>query len=525
LSVKIINFERIKNILNKNMREFNTSGPNMPEQHYTLFRPDLMKKGMDLVEASQYFTIWAPRQTGKSTYFVLLAEALKKEGYKVAWINFEAYANNPIHTFMDKLVTKLNLFWGTNFEIANLGDIFNNIEKITNEKFVLIIDEVEGINKAYFNDFLHEIRSVYHTRDRHALKSVILVGVSNITGIIQDNASPFNVTNNLAIPFFTDEETFELLGQHETETGQLFDQKVKEKIVEITANQPGLVNGFARKLVMDYPDKEVITYQDYMVVEDWYINKSIDKNVSNIVNKAKNHRSFVEHLLFTENQVEFNIDRPAIKELHVNGLITWDDDDFVVFWVPLYQKKLYNTFYPYTNGENSRIAGTMLADAYLTENGRIDFDKLIDKYKKHIQLRSFRPYREKDENGKFKSIKEAAMIYSFETFISIFIQEIEGKSYREAFVSLGNSDLIINVKGIEYLIEAKKYYSPRAFKKGKGQLAYYANRKGIEESVYIVFISNEIQIEGIEEAKEIIDGVEVKTYLIRYDEATDFGEE
>jgi len=94
-----------------------------------------------------------------------------------------------------------------------------------------------------------------------------LVGVSNITGIIQDNASPFNVTTNLAIPFFTDEETFELLGQHETETKQLFDQKAKEKIIEITANQPGLVNGFANKLVTEYPDKEVITYDDYMIVE------------------------------------------------------------------------------------------------------------------------------------------------------------------------------------------------------------------------------------------------------------------
>ncbi len=506
------------------MRKFNTNGPNIPEKHYTLFRPELMKKGIDLVHDSQYFTIWAPRQTGKSTYFGLLGEALEKEGYKVAWINFETYANTPIDTFMAKLVTKLNLFWGTDFKVTNLGDIFNKIENITDKKLVLIIDEVEGINKVYFNDFLHEIRGVYHTRNNHALKSVILVGVSNITGIIQDNASPFNVTNNLAIPFFTNEETFELLGQHETETGQLFDQSVKEKIIEITANQPGLVNGFARKLVMDYPDKEVITYEDYMKVEDWYINISIDKNVSNIVNKAKNHRAFVEHLLFTENEVEFKIDRPAIKELHVNGLIRRGENGQVIFWVPLYQKKLYNTFYPYTNGEGSRIAGTMLADAYLTENGRIDFDKLIDKYKNHIQLRSFRPYREKDENGNFKSIKEAAMIYSFETFISIFIQEIEGKSYREAFVSLGNSDLIINVKGIEYLIEAKKYYSPRSFKKGKKQLAYYSNRKGIEESVYIVFISNEIQMEGVEEAKEIIDGVEVKTYLIRYDEATDFGE-
>ena len=154
---------------------------------------------------------------------------------------------------------------------------------------------------------------------------------------------------------------------------------------------------------------------------------------------------------------------------------------------------------------------------------RIDFDKLIDKYKKHVQLRSFRPYREKDENGKFKSIKEAAMIYSFETFISIFIQEIEGKSYRESFVSLGNTDLIINVKGIEYLIETKKYYSPLTFRKGKGQLAYYCNRKDIKEGVYIVFIDNKINIKGIKESKEIIDGVEIKTYLIRYDEQMDFG--
>ena len=127
---------------------------------------------------------------------------------------------------------------------------------------------------------------------------MILVGVANITGIVQDHASPFNIADNLDIPFFTNEETFELLGQHETETGQLFDQTVKEKIIEITANQPGLVNGFAQKLVADYPNKKVIKNSDYLVVEDWYINKSIDKNVSNIVNKAKKHRSFVEKTTF-----------------------------------------------------------------------------------------------------------------------------------------------------------------------------------------------------------------------------------
>ena len=51
---------------------FNTSGPNIIEEHYTLLRPDLVEEGLKMVQQNRYFTIWAPRQTGKSTYFLLL---------------------------------------------------------------------------------------------------------------------------------------------------------------------------------------------------------------------------------------------------------------------------------------------------------------------------------------------------------------------------------------------------------------------------------------------------------------------
>lgn len=324
------------------MRKFNTSGQNILERHYTLMRPQLVSRGIELVNDERYFTIWAPRQTGKSTYFLLLKAALEKQGYKVAHVNFENFMNAPLSSFLERFVNKTNKFLGTEFRQTDIANIFNEIEEITDPKLVLIIDEVEGINKEYFSDFLHAIRNAYHSRTEHALKSVILVGVSNIVGIVQGNASPFNIAENLDIPFFTNEETYELLGQHETETGQLFDQKVKDKIIEITANQPGLVNGFAKKLVNDYADKKMIEYEDYLVVEDWYINQAIDKNVSNIVNKATQHRAFVERLLFTENKIPFRIDRPAIKLLHTNGLIRRDKDGFIQFWVPLYQKKLFN---------------------------------------------------------------------------------------------------------------------------------------------------------------------------------------
>ena len=449
------------------MREFNTSGPNYPEYHYTIFRKDLVEAGKQLVYRKKYFTVWAPRQTGKSTWFRQLRTVLEKEDYQVAHINFENYKNAPLWSFLNRLVYYLNDFWGINFEKNTIDDIFFLIEKISDKKLVLIIDEVEGINKEYFGDFLHAIRNAYHSRDKHSLHSVILVGVSNITGIVQDNASPFNIADNLAIPYFTNEETLSLLKQHEEETGQVFSPRVIQKISEITANQPGLVNGFANQLVTRHPNKKVIEYKDYLKVEQWYLTRVIDKNVANVVKYAKQYRTFVEQLLFVDKKIPFKIDRPAIETLHINGLINWDEDNNIKFWVPLYRKKLFDAFYPYSNGENTYIMRNLPVYDILDERGNFHIPRLIDAYKAYVKRRGFRAFREKDEEGNYKSIPEAVMAYSFETYIQAFLTMVEGKSYREAQASLGDTDLIINIDNKEYLFETKVYRYPKQFKDGK----------------------------------------------------------
>jgi hypothetical protein len=502
------------------MRRFNTSGPNIAKEHYTIERTNLILTGMELVESKRYFTIWAPRQTGKSTYFGQLAKKLEEKGYKVAHINFENYKNASLDSFIYELVKNIQEYWGIN--LANeteIAKIFSLISEIKDQKFVLIIDEVEGINPAYFGDFLHSIRNAYHSRENHSVKSVILVGVSNIVGVVSDNASPFNIADNLNVPYFTDKEVFELLGQHETETGQLFDEKVKLKISQITANQPGLVNGFANKLVDFYPDKKTLTYDDYLKIEDWYLTEAIDKNFSNILNKAKEERNLVERLLFTEEKIPFKIDRPSIKLLHTNGLIKKDENGYVTFWVPFYKKRLYDAFYPYTNGEHSLISRTIYAPEYFTDQGDLNLEKLIDTYKEYVKRRGFNVYREKDEKGKYKSLKEASLIYSFETYISATMQEIKGKIYREADTGLGKSDMIINIANKEFLIETKIYYSPGKFEEGKKQLSYYCKSLGLHKAVYLVFCPNDIKYpEKVIEQSENIDSVDITTYLIMYDE-------
>ena len=153
------------------MRKFNTSGPNIPAKHYSLPRWDWMEKGKELIHDERYFTIWAPRQTGKSTYFRFLGQ----------------------------------------------------IERINTEKMVLIIEGIDEINTAYLWTFLSSIRSAFHSRQDHALKSVILSGVSNTIRNAPNDRIPFNIGDDFILPYFSNDETRTLLEQHENETGQLFE--------------------------------------------------------------------------------------------------------------------------------------------------------------------------------------------------------------------------------------------------------------------------------------------------------------
>ncbi len=502
-------------------RYFNTSGPNIPSQHYTLPRTELIKAGIKKVENERYFTIWAPRQTGKSTYFRLLAEALKAMDYIVVHVNVEGKIDSTEAFLCDYLCEDVLTQINVNLQSDNISDFFRKITHL-DKKAVFIIDEIEQVNPEIFNKFLHTIRAYYHHRSTHNLKSVILVGVSNITGIVQDNASPFNITDNFDIPYFTEEEVAELYEQHETESGQLFNTDVKKQVSHITAGQPGLVNGFALRLTEQNQQKTVLDYNDYLEVEDWYLYKAIDKNISNIINKAKNEQRLIESLLFSETEKRFDIDNQSQRYLHINGLIKWNKSGNIEFWVPLYKKRLQKYFYPTMNGEAETIQKNLDFDDYYTPETGLNIDKIIRDYQSYAKRRGFRYFIQHDEKGEEKGLREAALVYSFETYIQSFLQVAEGKSYLEAHVALGRSDLIVNIQNQEFVIEAKLFSDSTKFKKGKGQLAYYVNRLGLKEGIYLVFVDTTVTNPKIVESVEYFEGVKISTYLVRYDMEKDF---
>lgn len=156
------------------------------------------------------------------------------------------------------------------------------------------------------------------------------------------------------------------------------------------------------------------------------------------------------------------------------------------------------------------------------EEGKLNFDKLLACYRTYIKRRGFRYFREKDELGRWKHTKEAAMVYSFESFIQLLLQVVDGKSYLEPHTGLGNCDLLINVAGHETVVEFKIYRDKTKYEKGKKQLAYYCRSISIEEGIYVVFIPGYDKELNLKEAREMVDEVMIRSYLVYYDEEKDF---
>ena len=127
------------------MREFNTSGPCYPTEHYTVMRHALIAEGKEKVRKGRYFTIFAPRQSGKTTYFQLLLTELKTEGFIPIWLSFENFKTLARERFyyainqdVKRELAKVGLMTTTSINDAlSLRDFFAEI----NQPLVLVIDE------------------------------------------------------------------------------------------------------------------------------------------------------------------------------------------------------------------------------------------------------------------------------------------------------------------------------------------------------------------------------------------------
>ena len=484
------------------MRTFCTEGPVDPKLNYYVPRTALVAEGLKKVKQWRYFTIFAPRQSGKTTYFQFLIEAIKREkpDWLPVWVSFEAYGDLDLSDFLSSLRDRI--LRGTELpenavpDFHNMTDIalkLREVAQIQKKEWVIVVDEIEGLkNPKVLNGFLHLIRSIYHEKQEIGLRSVILTGVSNITGIIQDTASPFNIADQIQVPYFTREEVYDLLAQHERETGQLFENPVKEGIYEQTLGQPGLVNALARDLVeKKCPNGEVVGMDAFYLTVDHFTRIYIDKNISNIVSKAKQHTEIMKEILFGK-EVPFNNYDETIKFLYVNGVID-DCDGTCCIPIPLYKKALYTCFKPLFNGEKEHFKSPIETyKKYVDERGLLDVTKLLWRYIAYVKNRGNIIFSQ----GK---ASEGVYHYNIDAFFSTYAEFADAKCFVETPVGGGRVDLLLLQAGKTDIIEIKRYDADQ-YEKSQGQLKAYLERSGLSEG-HLVMFSEYHEAEGYEKVE------------------------
>ncbi|MYB02099.1 hypothetical protein F4X90_20825, partial [Candidatus Poribacteria bacterium] len=334
------------------MRSFGTEGRVRPEHHYIVPRTEEITDFISRVKNGKYIVLFAPRQTGKTTFFRLALEALvtKDPTYFPIQLDFQTMRNAAPVTFYDRLHYQINMQIESVFqkrgevlsdtlaqflENTQLTDDFSMMvffrrlvgmlnrdlqnQGFASTKVVLLIDEFDGIPQTVVSDFLYSLRQIYLSDEIPCPHSVGIVGVKSIAQLDYDRSvSPFNIQDEFRLPNFTLEQVRELLSQYTDEVGQTFEPEVVESIHKETAGQPVLVNGLARILTenLDIPKTESITIAHFLKAHIQLV-RGRNVNIQHLTTNIRRDRRFeriLMDIMSYEDGLDFNLGEPHIDE-------------------------------------------------------------------------------------------------------------------------------------------------------------------------------------------------------------------
>ena len=333
------------------MRRFGTQGRVYPDRHYVVSRTTEIADFIKRIEEGRYIVLFAPRQTGKTTFFRLALDTLTAASslYFPIQLNFEAYKNLSALDFYDPFCKRvhreiLHVFRKREGDPDEGLTRFLSTAKFTNHismmdffeafssfleshtkmgRVVLVIDEFDGIPQAVLSDFLHSLRDVYLSGERRCPHSVGIVGVKRITQLNYDRSvSPFNIQDEFHLPNFTQQQVQELIAQYTDEVGQAFASEIIDALHRQTAGQPFLINRLAQILTeeLDIPKTETITMAHFLKAHTALLEEE-NVNLTHLLTNIRRDPRF-ENLLMRIVSYESGVQFTLVTKLLVNSPLT-----------------------------------------------------------------------------------------------------------------------------------------------------------------------------------------------------------
>ncbi len=520
------------------MRRFGTQGPVHLEKNYIVNRSAELDDFIERVKDGRYIVLFAPRQSGKTTFFRWSLDTLttKDDAYFTIRLDFQVMRDISSGIFYERLNYMLRKeivdFYHkrgkepsndlTQFlENTQLTDAFSMITYfqllsgfLDNKKVVIIIDEFDGIPTTVVSDFLYALRHIYLSDEPQCPFCVGIIGVKNINQLNYDRSiSPFNIQDEFYLPNFTLEQVQELLAQYTEEVGQSFSIEVIESIHKQTAGQPFLVNRLAQILTdaLEIPKTESITMEHFLKAHSQLLherNTNIEHLTTNIRRNPR-FESILMKITATDEGVAFNLRDDLISELATYGVIKQGTDGMCEIANPIYFYCILQVFKPAVNGLEQEYLPEDTSEGfldYLSPIGEIKMGALLDNFRDFIARAGFKILQVPD------TPQESVGRHLLLAYLEQFVRLVGGFMHIEVQTGRGRIDLLITHNQQKYVVETKIWRGDGSYQKGKRQLASYLKLEDATEGYYVVF-DHRTNPEQRSETEEL-EGFKIRSYVI-----------
>ena len=517
---------------------FETQGPVDAAVNYVVSRKAELADFIARVKRGRYIVMFAPRQTGKTTFFHAALATLRTQEptYFPIALNFEEYEGLPAADFYEGLREDMLEAIETTFQQCrrepsealsqflagaqltnhiSMRRFFSHLARLlTPQRVVLLIDEFDGIPTEAVMGFLHSLRRVYvsETRDSRCPYSVCIVGVKNVAQLNYDRTiSPFNIQEEFHLPNFTLAQVQELLGQYTAEVGQPFEPEVIETLHRQTGGQPVLVSRLAQLLTQELgiPRDTPISLEHFATAHQRILREP-HTNIQHLITNIRRDRRFERLLLkiasYDEGE-DFNLDNERISELATYGVIAEDKDGMCQIANPIYLYRILRTFKPLSNGlEQAYAPEDAGLQTYLTADGYIRMDLLLDNFRDFIARVGFRILEVPETPQEY-----VGQLLLF-AYLEQFVKQLGGLLSLEVQTGRGRLDLLVFHRGRKYIVETKIWQGAASYAAGKRQLAKYLTLERATEGYYLVFDYRQKPEPRVE--TEELDGRTLRSYVI-----------
>ncbi len=457
-----------------------------------------------LIDMGRYFSIFAPRQSGKTTFLEMLRQELHQDKtYVVVFLSFQYYASFSKRKFYTEI--ERNLFPQLISRLKDIGCekaetvfqflkshhlkdhislmiLFEELNRILQfKKIVVVIDEFDGIPLKELGNFLTSLRELYlkyKITGQKALYSVGLIGIRNITKLVVGGVSPFNIADHVELPPFSLKNVQDLFGQYTAETNQPFTTGAIHKIFAETSGQPWLVNRLGLILTVNMKPGTI----------DPISENDVEQAIQLLLQEKNDHfdNLYEKTVLYKETFVEIVFDhveyQPYDKEqswLEQYGLIKNFHGHAVV------ANNIYKAINLKAFIKEAELPQDLAPQEYAIADDRLDMEGILlhfNDYITKIGVRAF--YQEYKPHEKVGQFLLTAWLYQF-------VCRGEGELHYEIVTGLGRMDILLSYKGKKYIIETKvNRYVDISTTRDEGILQItrkYLATAGLNEGYLVIF--------------------------------------